>query len=337
MWYNKLSKHGWKVDIIVNSNNLKLLSLTTVSVMLTAVLSGCGTQKGDEHMRTEPLQTTIVQTEEVTLKETTLSEAAPVEYPCEYKTEELHCTYDDKDIFGTLYTPDNGREKHPAVIFSHGYNSIGADMQDIAKNLAANGVAAYTFDYCGGSTRSASSGESVDMSIETEQNDLRHVIDMISVLDNVDAAQLYLYGESQGGFVVALTGAEMPDRIAGMFLIYPAFCIVDQWLAMDPATMTEPFYFMGGMTLSKTFYDGVPRYDVYEHIKAFTNPVIIYQGDNDQLVNISYAYKIDETFPDSSLTIVEGGGHGFGGNDRKMVMDGVLSFFTERGLILIPH
>ena len=172
----------------------------------------------------------------------------------------------------------------------------------------------------------------MDMSIETEQEDLRLVIDMVAGLEGVDTDNIYLYGESQGGFVAALTGAEMPERIAGMFLIYPAFCIVDQWLAMDPATMTEPFEFMGGMKLSKVFYDGVPRYDVYEHIRAFTNPVLIYQGDRDTVVNVSYAKKIDEAVPDSSLTIVEGGGHGFSGKDRKLVLEGVVDFFTARGL-----
>ncbi|MGN0649026.1 MAG: alpha/beta hydrolase family protein [Oscillospiraceae bacterium] len=306
-----------------------------LAAVFAAALTGCA-EKEESKVSEETIATAA--TEAITEPAVTSEESSvpeplpPVEYPCEYAQEELHCTYDDKDIFGTLYTPDNGREKHPAVILSHGYNCIGADMQDMAKRLASNGVSAYTFDFCGGSTRSASSGESVDMSIETEQDNLRHVIDMISQLDSVDSGNIYLYGESQGGFVSALTGAEMPDRIAGMFLIYPAFCIVDQWLAMDPATMTEPFNFMGGMKLSKTFYDGVPRYDIYEHISAFDNPVIIYHGDKDAVVNLSYAYKIDEAFPDSSLTVVEGAGHGFGGKDRKLVLDGVSGFFTERGL-----
>lgn len=324
----------------MHQKNMKTLCLITAAAMLTAIMSGCS-GKESTSMTSEPTNTTAsttsaaeaaAPTEKITVTEPTAEALPPVEYPCEYTEEELHCVYGENDIFGTLYTPDNGRKKHPAVIFSHGYNCIGGDMQDIAKHLAKNGVVTYTFDYCGGSTRSASSGDSVDMSIETEQDNLRHVIDMVSELESVDAGSLYLYGESQGGFVAALTGAEMPDRIAGMFLIYPAFCIPDQWLAMDPSTMTEPFNFMGGMTLSKTFYDGVPRYDIYEHIKAFTNPVVIYQGDKDQVVNVSYANKIDEAFPDSTLTIVEGAGHGFGGADRKLVRDGVCDFFTSRGL-----
>lgn len=264
--------------------------------------------------------------------ETTKETLPPVSYPCEFSKEELHCKYDDTDIFGTLYTPENGRNVHPAVILSHGYNCIGEDMKDIAESLAQNGVLAYTFDYCGGSTRSASSGESVDMSIETEQDNLRHVITMICEMESVDTDRVYLYGESQGGFVAALTASEAPSSIAGMFLVYPAFSIVDQWLAMNPDEMTEPFEFMGSMTLSKTFYDGVPRYDVYEQIKNFTGPVMIYQGDKDPVVGLDYAKRADEAFPDSELIVVEGAGHGFGGKDRELVKNGVCGYFADNGL-----
>lgn len=243
--------------------------------------------------------------------------------PFNFRTEELHCTYDGVDIYGTLYVPDNGINTYPTVICSHGYNCVGSDMGDIAERLAENGIMAYTFDYCGGSTRSRSSGSSVDMSIETEQDNLRHVIDMISAMKNVDSTRLYLYGESQGGFVAALTAAEIPRRIAAMFLIYPAFCIVDQWLSMNPEDMKEPFNFMGDMKLSKAFYDGVPRYDVYERIKAFSNPVFIYHGDKDPLVAVSYSDRIREAFPDSVLTVLEGEGHGFGEKGRAFVTEEV--------------
>lgn len=320
------------------SKALKTAALTAAAAVIMSAMSGCNSAGNEEETAVNSVTEASADSsassaaEETTAAETTTEALPPVSYPCKFAKEELHCTYDDVDIFGTLYTPENGRDVHPAVIFSHGYNCIGEDMQDIAANLAQNGVLAYTFDFCGGSTRSSSSGDSVDMSIESEQDNLRHVIDMISGMESVDSEQLYLYGESQGGFVAALTGAEMPDRIAGMFLVYPAFSIVDQWLAMNPDDMTEPFTFMGTMTLSKTFYDGVPRYDVYEHIKAFTNPVIIYQGDKDPVVGLDYAKRVDEALPDSELIVVEGAGHGFGGKDRTLVKDGVCGYFTDNGL-----
>lgn len=247
----------------------------------------------------------------------------------EYRAEELHCVYDNVDIYGTMYIPKNGGNNRPAVICSHGYGCIGDDMRDIAVKLAENGVMAYTFDYCGGSSRSRSSGKTVDMSILTQQDNLRHVIDMIGALDIADREHIYLCGESQGGFVSALTAAEMPQRIAGLFLIYPAFCIPDQWLAMDPDNMKEPFRFMGDMMLSRAYYDGVPRYDVYEHIRAFDKPVFIYHGDADPVVDISYGRRIDKEFPDSVLTVIKGGGHGFEEKDRNFVINDMIVFLTK--------
>ncbi len=74
------------------------------------------------------------------------------------------------------------------------------------------------------------------------------------------------------------------------------------------------------------------RDDVYEHIKAFTNPVIIYQGDKDPVVGLDYAKRVDEALPNSELIVVEGAGHGFGGKDRTLVKDGVCGYFTDNGL-----
>lgn len=315
-------------------------SFAAALLLLMLSVTGCsaGEKKEDTSMNSmnEAISVSFSESSEATdaaaATETTKETLPPVSYPCEFSKEELHCKYDDTDIFGTLYTPENGRNVHPAVILSHGYNCIGEDMKDIAESLAQNGVLAYTFDYCGGSTRSASSGETVDMSIETEQDNLRHVITMICEMESVDIDRVYLYGESQGGFVAALTASEIPSSIAGMFLVYPAFSIVDQWLAMDPDEMTEPFEFMGSMTLSKTFYDGVPRYDVYERIKNFTGHVMIYQGDKDPVVGLDYAKRADEAFPDSELIVVEGAGHGFGGKDRELVKNGVCGYFADNGL-----
>ncbi|MBD5081022.1 MAG: alpha/beta hydrolase [Ruminococcaceae bacterium] len=246
-----------------------------------------------------------------------------------YRREELHCKYNGTDIFGRLYIPEKGEKPFPAVICSPGYGCIGSSMKDIAVTLAENGILAYAFDFCGNSPYSKSSGNSTELSILTLQDNLRHVIDMIGALDIADRERIHLCGESQGGFVSALTAAEMPQRIAGMFLIYPAFCIPDQWLAMDPAAMTEPFSFMGDMMLSKAYYDGVPRYDVYEHISAFDKPVFIYHGDADGLVDLSYGKRVNEAFPNSTLTVINGGGHGFEEKDRNFVVNDIVGFFTK--------
>lgn len=237
-----------------------------------------------------------------------------------------HCKYDKNDIFGKIYLPKNLTPKCPAVILCHGFNAIGDDMGDIAEILRENGVVAYTFDFCGGSTRSKSSGKSVDMSLKTEVCDLLAVIEMIKNLDQVDDEKIYLYSESMGGFVSALTACENNVKIAGLFLCYPAFCIPDQWLKLDIESMGDTFNFMGDMVLSRKFYDDVPRFDVFEYVKSFKNPVVIFQGDCDPVVNLSYSEKLSKSFENAQLHIVKDAQHWFEGDDRKRVISSLVEF-----------
>lgn len=237
-----------------------------------------------------------------------------------------HCFYKNKDIFGKLYLPNSCTKKCPAVILSHGFNAVGDDMSDIAQALCDNDIVAYTFDFCGGSTRSKSSGKSVDMSLKTEVCDLLAIIEMIKNLEQVDNEKIYLYGESMGGFVSALTACEKDVKNAGLFLCYPAFCIPDQWLTLDVEAMGDSFNFMGDMVLSRKFYDDVPRFNVFEYVKKFKNPVVIFHGDCDPVVNLSYSEKLAESFENAQLHIIKNAQHWFEGDDRKRVISSLIEF-----------
>lgn len=241
---------------------------------------------------------------------------------------EMHCKSGDNNIFGVMYLPAEMGDKLPVVILSHGYNSSYSHVLDMAQCLAESGFAAYCYDFCGGSTISKSDGKSTDMSIATEIADLKNVIRMLSGLDYIDKDRLFLYGESQGGFVSALTAAEIPEKISGMALLYPAFCIPDNWLPRDPEEMTEPVDFMG-MKLSRKFRDELPDYDVFEAVKNFTKPVIVHHGDADGLVDIAYAERISRAFPDCRLHIYENEGHGFSAGARKILRERTAEFFER--------
>ncbi len=231
-----------------------------------------------------------------------------------FQKSEKEITFGKSRIFAQEYIPENAGERVPAVILSHGYNSCCGALSDMAERFAENGIYACCFDFCGGSTRSKSSGKSTEMSIETEKRDLLEVIKAAEALDFID--RIFLYGESQGGFVSALTAADIPDKISGLFLIYPAFCIPDNWLCRSADEFLQPTDFMG-MTLSKAFYDGVPRYDVYERMGDFKNKVLLFHGDSDGLVDISYSYRLEKSFPNCELTVIKGEGHGFSEKTRE--------------------
>lgn len=231
-------------------------------------------------------------------------------------TNEKILSFDNKTIYGIEYIPAEISAKVPALIMSHGFNGSHADMDAIAEYLAGNGIYVYAYDFCGGSNVSKSSGSTREMSVSAEISELEHVLDEISSLVFVD--RVYLYGESQGGFVSALTAGSYPDRIAGLFMLYPAFCIPDDWLGRTEDELKGDIDF-AGMFITKAYYDGVPRYDVFEHAAKFKGKVKIYHGDCDRVVNLRYSKKLIEKYDNASLRVIEGADHGFSPEKRDEI------------------
>ena len=105
-------------------------------------------------------------------------------------------------IEGVLYTP-NGEGPFPTVILTHGFTGNYTYITgNIAKELADAGFAAYAFNLRNPDTRSM-----LNTSVLTEAATLDTVIDQIKALDCVDPEQVFLLGESQGGFVSAYVAA----------------------------------------------------------------------------------------------------------------------------------
>lgn len=235
--------------------------------------------------------------------------------------QEMSISIGDGFIYGKAFTPKGASgKKLPAMILSHGYNSSHEDLADLASALAEQGVFAYCFDFRGGSLHSKSSGSSLEMSIQSEIDDLRAVISHIEGMNCIDRERIYLYGESQGGFVSALTADE---KIKGLYLLYPAFCIPDQW---EGRTIEGEADFMG-MPLSSCYCEGLPKYDVFEHISKYNGPVKIYHGGRDALVPLSYSEKAKKSFKNAKLSVFPDDGHGFSIGARSLLIDEICSDF----------
>lgn len=242
-----------------------------------------------------------------------------------YYVEDFSCNGSGGRITGKLYIPSIHEKKLPTVILSHGYNSCFSDLTDLTEQLATNGICACCYDFCGGSLRSKSEGNPLEMSIPTEQSDLKAVVNKVMSLDFVNNDKVFLYGESQGGFVSALVAVELKDKLAGLALLYPAFCIPDDWLNRNETVLPESFNIMG-MTLSRKFYYEVPRYDVFEYVSAFTKPVLLMHGTEDFVVQLSYAQKAAKSFKNCRLELFDGQGHGFAPKEREEACSMVTEF-----------
>ncbi len=242
--------------------------------------------------------------------------------------QEYFVKYGEKSVYGRLYTPDS-KGKSPLIILSHGYNGIGADFERECESFAQNGIAAYALDFCGGSTRSKSSGASSDMSLMTEKEDLIAVVEHFSKLDFVDADRIFLLGGSQGGIVTALAAAELGDRIRGIILYFPAFCIPDNWRHRFNETGIPDTVDFWGLTLGKTFFTSMQDLYPFEIIGAYKGPVIIIQGDRDSIVLVDDSKKAASIYERCELTVLKGEGHGFSPDGLTVAIDTSLNFIRK--------
>lgn len=232
-------------------------------------------------------------------------------------------------IKGIYYLPKKKKENYPTVIFCHGFGSCYKFLKHHGKTLADNGIATIFFDFCGGSLLGRSDGKMTEMTVMTEVDDLKDVIDYVLTLPFVDKNNFFLCGESQGGFVSALVAAQLPNLFKGLVLWYPAFVIPDDSVKRIENGDDTVF----GMKISPDYDKVAASIDVYNTIGNYNGPVKIIHGDNDNVVPISYSYRAEETYENASLTVIEGAAHGFSGCDSIRACGLMAHFILENSSI----
>ena len=212
----------------------------------------------------------------------------------------------------------------PFLIYSHGYgyNYEEYDLQEIARH----GIAAYRFDFCGGSPDSRSDGRSTDMSVKTEATDLEAVLNTLKELSYIDLDRIYLSGNSQGSFVSTMVGISHKDEIRGMFLLCPAYVIIDFRKMYGDFQGTAQF---GNMMISEKYVTDAEEYDLYNEMKNYDGQVIIYHGTRDGMAPISYSEKAIQYFPNAELYPIKGVGHMFGGRASAEIESDIIEHILE--------
>lgn len=252
----------------------------------------------------------------------------------EYEIREMDCTIGSQSIYGLAYIPETDGTV-PLVIFAHELGSTHRSGTEYAEELASRGMAVYTFDFRGGSVASRSDGSTVGMSVMTEAADAEAVLDAAKEWDFVDSSRIALIGASQGGMASAVAASRRPDEIAGLILLYPALLVHDavheQFDSLDE--VPEQFYFNGWINVGKNYVSDVWDYDVYAEMPNYTSPVLILHGDRDGIVDVSYAQRAAESYPDAELHILHGAGHGFYGSSFDTAMSYILDYLREIGFL----
>lgn len=249
------------------------------------------------------------------------------------KKHKFSCERGGLTIRGNLFQPEG--ENLPIAILSHGFMANQSTMKGYAQAAAELGFAAFTYDFCGGCLWGRSDGKTTDMSVLTEVEDLKAVIAYASSLSFTDESRIVLIGASQGGFVSALTAAQMGNKIERLVLFYPALCIPDDarkgqmmFAKFDPAEIPSVIR-CGPLKLGHVYPEAVMEMDPFQEIAPYQGPVLIIHGSEDKIVDLSYAKRAREAYVQCQLRVVMGAGHGFSKKDDETAIPWMRDFLSE--------
>ena len=232
-----------------------------------------------------------------------------------YRTETLWVEYDGISLYGKALIPD-GDGPFPTVIYAHGAESdYKADMTTL-KSLAMSGIACYTFDFYGWTSRSTGPqgvhwfhdvprgvDDSYEKKVLQQVEDMNAVIETVKGWDFVDTSRLYLIGSSMGGATVATAAVTHSDDIRGIVLEYPA-------INLNPDAMVS----------------GAPL-----DANGYTGSVLILQGTKDVIVSMEMSKNLTayyNTLRDdhAELVIYEGQPHVFTGKYKVLAAKEIYRF-----------
>ena len=224
-------------------------------------------------------------------------------------------TENDVKLGGYQYLPADAEEdaKLPTIIMSHGLNNSADRFDELATFFAENGYAVFAFNFAGGSQPRENDAKSTGISndactVLTEVRDLNAIMDYVKELDFVDTENLFLFGQSQGGWVSTYVAGERSDEVKGLMLYFPAYSIYDDCESGRNDSKSQA-YVNDALTV-----------DIYEYLGKYAGTgagqankkVIICHGDADTTVNISYSQAAQSQYSENvTLYTIEGAGHGF--------------------------
>lgn len=247
----------------------------------------------------------------------------------ESRTEELWIKNGSRNIYGVLNRPQTSEKKQPVAIIAHGFNGTHQFGKNYFGLFNELGYQCYTFDFPCGSVNSRSDSNTMEMSILDEQSALEAIIDHFKKQPDVDPSGIVLIGESQGGLVSALTAAKCKKDVSRLILVYPALCIPDNWNSRYPRIEDIPDTTrLWNVPMGRRFFTEVRDMDVFKQIERFKNPVLIVQGDKDNIVSMDDSRRAVSIYKDARLHVIPGAGHGFRPDEFGQSIEQIRKFLT---------
>ena len=249
-----------------------------------------------------------------------------------YTEREVSCVSGENTLRGTLTIPRDADGSLPVAILLHGLNTTRSWCDDIAWRLAEEGVASVRFDFAG---CGESDGAHVDMTVSSLIRDTVSIYDYVCGLPFVDTDNIILVGKSMGCVSALLAEQAYALDVKAMCFWYPGFGIDltttagnllgVRFDASDPPESLDVW----GYEYGREFITEAQSLDLVSAGKGCGEPVLIIHGDSDQVSSITGSYVAEQIMSDCTLDVIEGGGHGFEGEQEQQALDDMVDFVLE--------
>ncbi len=231
--------------------------------------------------------------------------------------------------FATL--PD-GVEKAPCVLMLHGftgnaYGHKGMNTQ-IARGLADQGIACVRFDFYG---NGESDGEFEDFTFTGLYEDTEDMFAWMSKQSFVDPENLYLSGQSMGGYVAASCAPRIHPK--GLLLLCPG---AGMWFgcaqrADAVVDMGQDWVDLEGLKYNMAFnYDMAKHPIPFEEAKGYEGPAFIVRASDDQLVDERTVQTYAGCYNEVETMTTDGGGHNFTSIPARQALIQAMSAFIKK-------
>lgn len=235
-------------------------------------------------------------------------------------TERVEIWDQDIRLVGLLERPNP--ENCPLVIVLHGFTSSKDRPHTVAacKAMAEAGFASLRFDLYG---HGESGGTFRTHTLQHWVSNTLAVLNFVNKLDFV--TEVWFSGHSQGGLTAALAAGQEPEQVRGLILRAPAFMIPHCARAgnllgqrFDPEQIPAELPTIKNLRLDGAYIRIAQTIHVEDAIDSFPGPVLILQGDRDEVVPLRDVQAAASRYQNCKLEVLEGETHHFNQYPERM-------------------
>lgn len=229
----------------------------------------------------------------------------------------------EQNLVGVLHH-GQGKEPRPGLIVCHGFagTKIGGSRRfiEFARYAVKHNLSVFRFDFTGSGD---SDGDLVDLTMNSELEDLQAAINLVSTIDGIDPERIGIVGHCLGA-VTAIRGSARDSHIYKTVAWAPftdltgtmarligedAFCVLQEGEEAD-FLYNEQLFRCGPKILTQS-----SQLDMFEEIIRVRQPLLVIHGTEDATVPLQEVEKLIDfaqgTPGEKRLEILEGAHHSF--------------------------